>query len=315
MIPPEKLIEILTETFEKSAINDFKNFLLENHSVKKWMIAADYCIGDKTRPNDVFAFTLIPYDDHLDTLKREITNSLPNDIKGTKTITGNAVSFLKSGRRFHFAFVFNETPKVFNNGPGSVPTIVVKDCLDLTIAKLDQSGRTSENLKNIKLLRQKANSKSFNVNLISNMFILSYLFTFVTITLVKEREIEKIGWFSDRDKMTIWCNGVVWNLGLENTLGMASLFGLKIPDGDPIIGVEPTSQQKGKMWFDEMIRIPDYVAGVIATWNFNKNFQNRAEKFEELTRSFLADTANLAIIKIRWTDALQASRIIFHKDI
>lgn len=62
MIQPTDFLRTLFNTFDQSAINDFRGFLAENPQVTKWQIAADFCLHDKERPNNAFAFTIIPYD-------------------------------------------------------------------------------------------------------------------------------------------------------------------------------------------------------------------------------------------------------------
>ena len=108
MMDPRDFVKLLFETYDKSAVVDFREFLKTNVGVKKWQIAADFCLDDKERPNDTFAFTLIPYDAYPDDLISEIRRALPKDLKKTKTISGAASEFLRQDRRFHFAFLFPE---------------------------------------------------------------------------------------------------------------------------------------------------------------------------------------------------------------
>lgn len=109
MIDPTLVFERLFETFDKSSIHPFRNFIARNTGITKWMIAADYCLHDKARPNNAFVFSLIPYDDWFGALRDEIRSALPRDLKRTKTVEGAATDFLASDRRFHIAFLWIAT--------------------------------------------------------------------------------------------------------------------------------------------------------------------------------------------------------------
>jgi hypothetical protein len=65
MIEPTQIIERFFEVFDKSSIHDFRLFLARNSGVTKWVIAGDYCLHDKGRPNGAFVFSIIPYDDFM----------------------------------------------------------------------------------------------------------------------------------------------------------------------------------------------------------------------------------------------------------
>lgn len=130
MIAPNIFFEQLFETFDKSSIQPFRNFVARNAGVTKWMIAADYCLHDRSRPNNAFVFSVIPYDDWFGALRDEIRSSLPRDIKKTKTVERATTDFLASDRRFHIAFLSDSDPILFTNGPGSLPLQIARECLN-----------------------------------------------------------------------------------------------------------------------------------------------------------------------------------------
>ena len=69
------------------------------------------------------------------------------------------------------------------------------------------------------------------------------------------------------------------------------------------------------MWFDEFIRIPDYIAGVLAAWEFAKNNLPPAQpKFVELAEDVIAAATNMAVFTVRYTRELQTGRMVFSRE-
>ncbi|MHB9100122.1 MAG: hypothetical protein ACYC2E_01190 [Sulfuricella sp.] len=315
MIQPTDFLNALFDNFDKSAINDFRNFLEENPQVKKWQIAADFCLHDKERPNNAFAFTIIPYDDYHDVLKAEIQGALPKDLKKTRDIDDDAAAFLVHPRRFHFGFVFQDPPAVFNNGLGSDALKVARESLAITLEFMVRQGRSKENMCRLKELKQKAQANNFNVELLSDLYMLSYLFSFVTLLLARERSVEIVGWFSDRDSMTTWCDGVVWDISRENLYGLAEHLNISLPADMPLIAVPTPDAEKNAMWFDEYVRLPDYIAGILAAWNFTTNeLPGDKGKYLKLAEDVVADARNMAVLNVRYDNFAQCSRIVFSKN-
>jgi hypothetical protein len=77
-----------------------------------------------------------------------------------------------------------------------------------------------------------------------------------------------IGWFSDRDKLTTWCDGVLWDYAMENVLGIADQLGIRLEATQfPIAVPDPSTPAKDPLWYDELIRIADYFAGSLAAFD------------------------------------------------
>jgi hypothetical protein len=340
MIHPENILKALFETFDQSARTSFQTFLTCNAGVTKWFISADYCLHDSTRPSNVFAFSVIPYNDHFDQLKADIRAGLPKDLKQTKAISAAAKRLLCDPMRFHFAFLLKSPPKIFYDGDGSKPIDLARACIDRTLVEMVAHGRSSETLELIKRLKREAQARSFNLKLLADMFLLSHLFSFVTLALARDNPASVIGWMSDRDKMTDAFGGVLWVIANENVLGLAERFGVIIPDKSPNIAV-PTppaavdaaaigevatvpgeaaqaetqaAPTENPMWFDEFIRIPDYIAGALAAWDLHSNILPPSHpKYVELAEDVIATANNMAVITLRYTHEFQSARMVFAK--
>jgi hypothetical protein len=315
VISPIDFVRVLFATFDKSGIADFLRFLNSNHGVQKWIVAADYCLHDRARPNDVFAFTIYPYDDWLEAIQKGIQAAVPRDLKKTKVITADAAEFLLSSRRFHLAFVLEEAPKVFLNDSGDEPLRVARESVALTVDQLIKAGRDAGRIKRLKALKAETQANNFNAELLAEVYLLSYLMTFVSLLIARERPIEVLGWFSDRDNMTTWCDSVVWDLGLENFYGAGSELGIQMPLSTPLVAIDSPDSVSNAMWFDELIRPPDYIAGILSAWDFQKNLiPGDKAKYMSLAQDVVAKADNLVVLKLKYDKLVQCSRLVFNRE-
>lgn len=313
MLPFPDVFKCLFQTFDGSAARDFRAFLQGHPGVGKWLIAADFCLADKDKANSVFAFTLFPYDAYLHQMQREIGEVLPRDIKKAQEIGPSGLELLKSSRRFNFAFIFEQHPDLFPAGDRDGRIVAARQSLDSAVQQLTELGRTKEQLKRLRRLRQESLSKGFNVGLLSDLTLLAHLFCFITLVLQRERICEMVSWFPDRDNMTTWSDGAVWDIALESLAGLSEHFSIHPPTRPIGIGTAPAGDT-GPLWFDELIRLPDYIAGLFASWDIESNAIDAKPKYRQLTREVAAVAENLAAFRVRYGQTFQAGRLVFSLD-
>lgn len=312
MIEIADKIKALFETFDKSGRAALQDFLTANSGIEKWHIAADFCLHDSDRPNNVFAFSIIPYDSEFSTIKSQIHDALPKDWKKSKNITPQAIEFLHDKRRFHIAFVLPHAPQVFNNGEDTSPLEIARESISITVDTLIAQGRTGDSLRRLKALKQESKANRFNVELLSDLYLLSDLFCFVTLALARERNIDVVGWLPDRDKMTTWCEGVVFDVGVQCLIGLSEHFKIPVPEKGPLIAAPTPDAGKDAMWYDELVRLPDYVAGILSAWNFGTNeIPAERDKYRVMAQDFAAFAENIMVFKVRYDTGFQAGRIVF----
>lgn len=318
MTGPSVLINTLFDCFDKSARKDFRAYLASNSEVKKWQIAADFCLHDKERPNDTFAFSLIPYDAYPQELFQEIKNKVPKDLKKTRDVPDASIAFLRESRRFHFAFILSEQATIFDNGDGKDPPLkIARESIDMTIYAMRNAGRSEANLRRLKLLKKEAQANRFNTSLLTDLYVFAYLICFVSLALARERDLKVIGWFADRDSMNTWCDGVVWDIASETLHGLADHLHIEIPESAPAIAIpDPELPAHEAMWYDEFVRIPDYFAGILAAWDLDQNLvPGDREKYKKLSRELIADAHNTAIFRVSYVPAqIAVSRCLFSLD-
>jgi hypothetical protein len=310
MIPLSDVFQSLFQTFDGSAVKDFRAFLQANPGIDKWIIAADFCLADKDKANSVFAFTLIPYDALLDDMQREIREALPKDLKKTQEINPGGIELLKNSRRFNLAFIFAEHPDLFPFPDRTSRLEAARQSLDLAVQQLTCHGRTKEQLKRLRGLKQRSQAKSFNIDLLSDLILLAQLFCFVTLIVLRERPCELVGWFPDRDCMTTWEDGAVWDIALESLAGLSEHFSIPQPVQPIAVGTAPDINVSA-LWFDDLIRLPDYIAGLFASWDLKLNAIDGKPKYKQLTTGVAATAKNLVAINVRYGQTFQAGRLVF----
>ncbi len=309
MLDPREILKALFHIFDQSARSDLQRFIAAQSGITKWMIAADFCLHDPSRPNNTFVFSFIPYDDYFDALVREIRDSIRKDLKNTRDVRPSTVQFLREGRRFHIAFVLSSPPTVFSNGPdGGTPLQVARESIAIDVEML---GREAPPW--LKKLREESKANGFNTELLADLYLLAYLFGFVSLVLARETTVQRLGWFADRDRMTTFCDGVLWHIAASSLHGLSEHFKVPLPADSPTIATPtPDTPAKEAMWYDELVRIPDYIAGILAAWDFEANLIPDKEKYGVLARQVIADASNMAVLQLRYeAEGFRASRRVF----
>src|SRR3712207_2746272 len=105
----------LINTFDLSALSLFHDFLAVRPLHNDWIVASDYCLH-RPWPAGCFAFSLIPFDDQISSIKEEIHCFLPHHLKAITTVSPEALDFLRNPRRFHICFRLNKKRVFFTNG-------------------------------------------------------------------------------------------------------------------------------------------------------------------------------------------------------
>ncbi|MFJ7699046.1 hypothetical protein [Lysinibacillus fusiformis] len=113
-------------------------------------------------------------------------------------------------------------------------------------------------------------------------------------TLTKEcgYKIDNIGWFSDRDSLTIWMDGLINDLAFVCYDGICKTE--KIDDNSATsfnIGAEEKTSKI--LWYDELNRIPDFLTGALAGRNYASE---TPDKYDTIFEQAICSNNNLAVI-------------------
>lgn len=315
MYPPELMFSLLLDSWDKCSRELFRAFLAANSRVTRWIISSDYCLRDNSRANDCYAFTIIPFEDDFVAIKARMQAGLPKDIKRSRYLTQAGVDLLTDPRLFHLLIVVPKDRDIFNNGPDSNPLEISREVARITLDRAKEMERGENTLRPLKKMVEEARAKNFNFDLYGDLLLLGFFFPFISLLIARERKPESLEWLSDRDSMTTWGGGYVWNNSTESFVGLGQLLGIDVEDTRVQIGVP--AAQSGPMWFDEMIRPPDFLAGTMAAWDTIKGTLPEGKKslvFAQVLQHVIAESSNAVVLRIDiGGDGLQWRRLAIER--
>lgn len=299
MFVPTEIARLFFECVDKGAIVNFRRFLNRHKGIKKWLIAADFSLG-KERPLGCFAFTIIPYDAWPWELERETLANLGKDIKEAKSIPHSAIAWLRDSRRFHFAITVKHDRAIFTGAAGSALQ-EAREHVNMNLAKAranpDKVG--AETISRVEQLARLAQRKSFNVGLLTNIWLLSLFFAAITTLIGRERQSEIVGWFPDRDNMTNWCDGIWHDYAYWNLLALADASQVDLRTTQITVSIPDRSTGKEVMWFDYLLRAADWFAGAVAEWNRKTDLDpDKHPKYREMWEQVIADADNAVVLNL-----------------
>ncbi len=282
-----------------------KNFIQKFKEVQSWMIASDYCIGDKHKKNDTIAISIIPYLIELTDMKRQINSIAANDIKGTKKISDEFLEYIGSGNSYH-ACVITLDHSALGKTKEDVDRIVddyvsqLRECCKLN----DQNAEVyNQTISKLLQLRQRNQNKSFRRVMFQNMMFVTSMISFYCYFIHKNASVQKICWFSDRDALIDMGRGLAFDIVNLTTHQLCLSNGLDNTKLQLLFG---SPEREGKTWFEEVVRIPDYIAGTFADWDIEKN--ECKDKYIPIIEKLVAGNDNFILSKI----GLQ-EKIVEHK--
>lgn len=291
-----KLIETLDNTFCKSSLQELKAYLNKHHDSKNFIIASDYCIGDKQKTNDTISFCIYHNISNFPIYQDVIQQILPNDIKHTKKINHLLKHLIDSGSIFIINFILPKGQiRLFKNLPkehvldGINKTI---EMISLWIQNEPEKKPTYEKMKkSFILLQQEQKRKSFNINLFTNIILVATLAAYISHKIFKHSNAENIIWFSDRDNITSFCNGIIYEYYSIQHNGI-SCNDLEYKK-DSVLSIG-TSLETEECWYDQINRIPDYFAGAYADFDYIKNTIT-SEKYKEIVEFSNNNVVNIIL--------------------
>ncbi len=136
--------------------------------VRKWIIATDFCIRDKVRPNDSFAFVIFPAGEQLEETNKMLARLPARDLKDVKRIPPSLQRILRKGRVFTFGFVADRFRRLF------LSSDVARRSIDDTIAmmeKWENATACEDIIAKVRSMRTEANKSSLNLRLLKILFL------------------------------------------------------------------------------------------------------------------------------------------------
>jgi hypothetical protein len=270
----------------------FSNYVW-SHRTDKWMLFSDYVFGDRNRPNDVIALTVAPAGDYWTQLLKDFEQTARADFKSIRSVSSSMLGLLSDRRLFSFCWIL-DPKRALTRNVGAVRRMLDRDIARVK-ATPDVALRTNE-LRRLKSIRRKAESPGFNIRLFDNMIVAAALAAFVTYLICRSRNVTLVGWFSDRDNITVAHDALAHHLYSVYVSQFCAK--LKIGWQGPKLGVNAISRE-GEFWSDPFLRVPDHFAGFLAAWDLaNDAIPAAPLKYRQVLEDGIASRPNVHVMRL-----------------
>lgn len=291
-----------------------------------WTVASDYCIGDVNKPNDVFSFVVIAPHDTVENICKYIAGAAPKDLKNTKDIPLGLVQYLTSKVPVTFSISV-----VLKREEGLLRSFLDVDSMLMLVPSLIKYleyrlerypaertlGMHADMVKRIKAFGRELASKNLNAKLARQMHLVAAAAATVFNNLNISSKPKSIRWISDRDALVARHDAVVFDLTYVYYMMQAEINGVEeLEAGRTVtgkmadIGFE-IPEQTGKHRFDEIIRLPDYLAGTLADLNSDTMTLSRGKFDVMLNNVFVNSTTNWMLQLLSREDRISARSALF----
>ncbi len=306
------MFSCIDKTINKSAINQFVNFLDNFSDVTKWFMCSDYCIGDKNKANDVISFVLFPYILDFDEWNGLVNSLQKTDLKHCRNVSDSFCKFTKQGFFFSFNFILRKKNILYRWKDKASLDALLSTYIDMTkrwqITTPNNAESYKEITKKLQHLQNDSKQKSFNYNLFGQVIIVCYLAGYLRYLLLKEKNnIELFSWLSDRDSITNWKNGIynefyhiISHCICENKLSH---------DRENKVQDIYLEDVQNNLFYDGLNRIADFICGGLADFNY-ENGSVTGKKQYVLLEDVISDNDFLIILDIM---EHEVARITHHK--
>ena len=293
---------------EGKYFRDFLSLLPENSS---WYLISDYCIDNPDKYNDVLTFSLLCNYDKYETIQELINRLASKDLKKTRDIDPGFLQYINSPFFYHFSLVIhrreNLLDKLFNKVPLDKMMEWMNNIYENTkgVEILHRDFYNKAQTR-IKLVQREIQRQGYNRKLIRQILLTSSLGASIMYLLQKYTSPQKIAWISDRDAIIDKFDGFVFdNMYFWHEIAVSDKTFKKV--NTEIIFVEP--EKIGANYFDELIRIPDYIAGALASYDLEnkENLIEIKEKYKLMFMDVFSEPINQATIKAQSSDDISLS--------
>lgn len=162
--------------------------------------------------------------------------------------------------------------------------------------------------KQLKVLQNNTNSKSFNYKLLGRIVGVTFLASYLKYLLLREvPNIEVFSWLSDRDAITNW-NDEIYLVFYQMISHNLISNNLSPERSNKVIDVVPRGMN---MFYDPLNRVADFICGAIADFNVS-NRQVTGEKQCKLIEDAIADN-NYQYLVMKFTGLIISKSLSEYK--
>jgi len=297
------IAETIKECIEKTTLLDFKDFLKVVDRSASWFLLSDFCFDDDKKQSNVLTFSVLLCHDKTENIKSYIRQFQPKDIKKSSEARDGFLRYLNSPVIFHFSFIIqkkdnyfsrslnNDSINLYMNGLQSWIKVLEKDNLSTGIYLNEVS-------KRIKEFRESTKAKAFNWKLMRKILITSCIASIIFYELTRNNKPMSICWISDRDGIVEKYDSISLDIAFLNFLLLLAndCIGQQYLDLSfiPKIGFL-TSKANSLDDYEELVRIPDFIAGTIAELD-GTNYKFNHDKYEDIFYYSIVNSKNHSMI-------------------
>lgn len=300
-----KISESLDETFSKTLFSNWDKYLTRLPELREedtWMFFSDYCLCDKSKYNDCFSFTMCPTR-HFKIIMNNIEKNIPCDIKKATYISKETTNFLKNPYFFNISFIYDnikEFSKTLKNNNNEILHKLLEADIENLSKKSDATEFEKMLLSKTKKIYENSKAKNFNTLTYTKILLIAFLAAYVAYFLTKNLKLKKLIWLSDRGLVFDYNDGLCLDYYNQFYHNLFSNISILLSKPDPF-GIAKDTNISAKMWYDNLIKFPDYSAGSIASWDINTNNVDK-DKHVNVIENVIADNYNFNIIKISYAN-------------
>lgn len=315
ILMPE-FLSVFNDAFQKSGVQSLNKFI-KSIDCAKWTIYSDYAFKGKV--NDVIIFSILPYLYDFSAFKKVMNELVPRDIKNTNSIKKEFLGLLRNMPIMHIAIVLSRKRKINYFDERNFLLHKTKAIISQLEHWCETTPEAKEKylikIKHFKSLKNELKKNSPNLNVIRDIEIVATLVSYIITAMSLAKELEIVGWFSDRDTILNYMKGNTVNpiiFDLVDLYTFALSKSQKMTMRSSLVFGMP--EEANTMWYDEFNRIPDYIAGAIADYDVSNNAVSN-NKFKDIIEESMASNENLLYYKLILDKSeIQASRILIKKN-
>jgi hypothetical protein len=267
-----------------------------------WYVVSDYCIGGERKANDTFAFSIIANHDQFKNIAEYIAAVAPSDIKARRTASQGLISYLRCPVTFSVTYVVDRQSKLLRDYiTDANMAAFLSEAREILGVWQENSPVDSGYFKAVQdrlvKFERAMQRPTFSSKLARSVFLVAVFAAMVFKHLNAVKAPSHIKWISDRDAMFDLYDAVAYDLGFVFFLLEYS----KNPTGAVVMDkpnfIFELADKTGTHRFDELIRLPDSLAGTLADMNLN-TCEFTHPKFSELFEGIFVGSTNNTIIHV-----------------
>jgi len=263
------LLDVYLKILQESSLQDSLGFYHSNRSFTKWLILSDYSSSIDKKTHETYCFSIAPVFFDFQEMKSAIGYFQPTDLKSTRRISNDFLEIAASDKLIHFVFSFGNTKQnPFRRSSLQNTRETIRELLNYA-DQIEPVNRDNQGFRSMRkklhLAEQESRKSAFNYLLFDRMVMISGIGAALAGLVSKYTQAQDINWMSDRDNVMTFCGGLICDLfsisfmGANYRLNINRRCNLWTSHGEGT----------GKMWFDELLRIPDFVAGAFSRISLN----------------------------------------------